>query len=76
MNTELSIDVPINTKDLAALASKAFHEQMIEAFVFKSCINCENYDEKYQICNLYNSKPPAKTIVYSCGDAWVQDIPF
>lgn len=76
MNTELQIDVPIDTKDLAALASKAFHEQMIEAFVFKSCINCENYDNKFEMCSVYNAKPPAKTIVYSCDKAWVQYIPF
>lgn len=76
MNTNLNVDVPIDAKDLAALAANAFHEQMIESFIFRSCINCESFDEKQQFCNLYKSKPPAKTIVYSCGSGWISDIPF
>ena len=76
MNTELKIDVPINTKELSVLAASALHEQLIQSEIFRSCINCASFREDTQICTLYNQKPPAKTIVFSCGVGWVADIPF
>ncbi len=40
-----------------------------------SCINCENFDKKGEICILAGSKPPARVIMFGCP-AWLFDIPF
>lgn len=40
-----------------------------------NCLNCENFDEKTEMCSLYDARPPAATIVSGC-DSWVLDIPF
>jgi hypothetical protein len=76
-NIDLNLDVPIPTKDLAALASQAFFEQLVDAEVFRSCINCAHFHEKDKFCNHYQSHPPAQTIVFTCKtSAWEGRIPF
>jgi hypothetical protein len=46
--------------------------------LYKSCLNCIKFNEKAELCNLYNQRPPARVIAYSCGDKWedVKEIPF
>ena len=47
------------------------------AYPFKSCINCNHFNDKKEICLLANSRPPAPIIVYGC-DSHIEknDIPF
>jgi len=44
---------------------------------FANCLNCLNFDEEKEICNLYNKRPPAKIIAYGCPQ-WVDvtEIPY
>lgn len=79
-NLEMKIDVKelleSDLKVLSHLAANAFHETMLENFIFKSCLNCDSFNTEIDQCEKFNAKPPAKTIVYSCGEAWVGKIPF
>lgn len=74
---DLNMDVGIPTKDLVQLAADVFHEHLIDAQIFRSCLNCDNYNKEADICNHYNAKPPAHVIVYSCKtSAYIQAPPF
>lgn len=42
---------------------------------FQSCITCDKFDEKEELCTLFKTKPPAKVIVYGC-EKWEDKIPF
>lgn len=69
-------------------ASIDFHYSLIQAayraiekptiFPFQSCINCEFFTENTSYCRKYNSRPPPRVIVFSCGEGYEdnQDIPF
>ena len=56
-----------------------FHDVMLKAYddidPFANCLNCLNFDEKKEICNLCNQRPPARVIAYGCPQ-WVDEIPF
>jgi hypothetical protein len=74
---ELGVNVDIPMKELAVLAADAFHEEMIDKQMFRSCLNCINYEKKANLCMHYNSNPPPQVIVFSCKTkAWEGDIPF
>lgn len=46
-------------------------------FPFQNCLNCLNFNEKSEICKLYNAKPPARVIVYGCEKFDdISEIPF
>jgi hypothetical protein len=73
----LKMDIGIPPGDLVQLASDAFHEHLVEAQVFRTCLNCEKYDKQVDICTHYKAKPPAHVIVFSCKtSAYVKDVPF
>lgn len=45
--------------------------------IYESCLNCDNFNEKDELCKLYNKRPPARVIAYGCPlwkDAY--EIPF
>lgn len=45
--------------------------------IYKSCMNCSNFDEKNELCLIYRERPPARIIAYGCIK-WVdvEEIPF
>ena len=51
------------------------HGEMIRMFLFRSCINCSNWQHEKDKCGKYDEKPPATIIVYGCDD-WDIDLPF
>ena len=57
-------------KDLA----RGFTDMMLEAGLFKSCLNCWQWKEKEEICGKYSRRPPAKIIVSGCPEH--EDLPF
>lgn len=57
------------TYDISIALSK------IEA-VYQSCLNCENFDEKNELCKLCNLRPPARVIAYGCPQWEYDEIPF
>ena len=36
--------------------------------IFQNCLNCMHWKNAEDKCGLYNAKPPAVIIVYSCPD--------
>jgi hypothetical protein len=45
--------------------------------IYQSCLNCLNFNENEEICNLCNQRPPAKVIAYGCPQwADIKEIPF
>jgi hypothetical protein len=53
----------------------AVHREMIQQQIFRSCINCEHFNEKTEYCGVAHQRPPAKVIVFGCPK-WMADIPF
>lgn len=47
------------------------------AIPYQNCLNCKHWNYGQEICNRFNSRPPADVIVYSC-DYYDDndDIPF
>lgn len=44
---------------------------------FKTCLNCDNFNEITEQCKLWNSRPPARVIVFGCDSHDDKDqIPF
>ncbi len=52
------------------------HQEMLDRQVLHSCLNCESWHDKTEICVLFKMKPPARVIVFSCGEQWLGEIPF
>ena len=73
MLTEKTVHATLANKKIVA---KLLTEQLIRTEVIHSCINCGFWDPNKQLCQKWNTLPPAETIVYSCGDDWFPDIPF
>ena len=59
---------------LDALARK-LADSWYDANLFKSCINCDHWQDDKQLCGLYSMLPPAKVIVTGC-DKHTDLIPF
>jgi hypothetical protein len=57
-------------------SKRALFERCLEVDTFHSCINCENFDVKNDVCSLVGTRPPTDVIVFSCGKAWVGFLPF
>lgn len=73
----MQLDIELSTVELRQLASDAFHEQLIDSEVFRSCLNCCHYQIEKNYCIHYKSNPPPKVIVFSCRTkAYLQEIPF
>lgn len=47
---------------------------MVVNGLLPSCLNCELWQEKQEVCEKYG-RPPAHIIVYGCPE-WDQMIPF
>lgn len=73
MKPQLRVDA---TYDLQAALNAAIAN--LDQPLYKSCLNCLKFNEKAEICNLYNQRPPARVIAYSCGEQWedLQGIPY
>lgn len=61
-------------KQIAA-AQAITHQEFLDRQVLRSCLNCEAWDGK-ETCTLFKTRPPARVIVFSCGDQWLGEIPF
>jgi len=51
-----------------------FTEFLMEKGLFTTCLNCANWSNQLEKCNLYKVRPPAKVIVVGCETH--TDIPF
>lgn len=48
---------------------------LIENYVIQSCINCEHWNDKQNVCRYYDALPPPQVIAVGCG-MHDFDIPF
>lgn len=47
------------------------------SYPFQTCLNCDHWDDKEEICKKFSARPPAHIIVFSCPDYDdMNDIPF
>lgn len=47
----------------------------LEDVVDKNCLNCEHWNETYEVCRKANAKPPTRIIIRGC-EQFSSDIPF
>lgn len=59
-----------------ASAQAIMHQEFLDRQVLQSCLNCESWDDDKETCMLFKERPPARVIVFSCGDQWLGEIPF
>lgn len=53
----------------------SFVELMVREGWFRSCLNCEFWQDKEEVCRKWKVRPPAKVIVTGCEDH-SDEIPF
>ena len=41
-------------------------EKIVRERVIPSCITCDNFDHKIEMCKLYRERPPARVIAIGC----------
>lgn len=58
-------------------AWRILHRELVEIRgVLPSCINCDHWNELNETCTKFKLRPPAQVIVFSCGDDWIDLVPF
>jgi len=53
----------------------AFQKKSISALIWRSCLNCEDWEGQSEQCKKFLARPPAETILHGCPE-WIADIPF
>lgn len=48
---------------------------MVEVGMFETCLNCDHWNDRDEICTKFKMRPPAKIIVCGC-EFHESDIPF
>lgn len=43
-------------------------DRMMDEGWFRTCLNCEHFDEPKEWCKVWKAKPPAKVIVIGCEE--------
>lgn len=61
--------------DLQSIIAEGLERIAKENHIYTSCINCQNFNEKMEICKLANQRPPARIIVFGCSE-WDGGIPY
>ena len=57
------------------LMRSTWQQQMSTEGVLVSCLNCDQFDHKGELCSLAKARPPANVIPFGCP-SWIEDIPF
>ncbi len=56
-----------NNEDLIKNLVKNLMEGFYDAGMFRNCCNCDNWNDKAEVCRINNNmRPPAKVIVVGC----------
>lgn len=66
---------PSSTSSVQYAIEKIFKVREAD-FPYRNCLNCINWDHGNEICKMFNARPPATIIVYSCEKYEENDIPF
>jgi hypothetical protein len=57
------------------LLATEFIRWLSERGMFETCLNCDNWNDRDEICTKFKERPPAKVIVCGC-EHHESDIPF
>ena len=52
-----------------------FQKELLDANVWRSCLNCEEWHPSQRLCMKYKMLPPPEVIVHGCPE-WLISIPF
>ena len=63
----------ILAKELATELAKQVEKFMISCL--RTCVTCDNFTEKTEICKLANARPPAAVIASGCS-SYDEKVPF
>lgn len=71
------------TGEIAKMAHDAMNQALKRGLLkqeslSQSCLNCLHFNETDEVCRVWNARPPARIIAFSCGTAYEDrdDIPF
>lgn len=63
--------------DLQTIITESLNKLAEQNHIYRSCINCINFNQRQELCWLVKQKPPAKVIVFGCPKWEDKDqIPF
>lgn len=68
----------LTTKNREALIKKLANEVALEWMkqgLYRTCLNCINWNDRTELCQKYKSRPPLKVIVTGCEEH-DDEIPF
>jgi hypothetical protein len=65
----------LTQNQISVLGAQAFHHDMLNQCMVRSCWNCEHMIEETITCELAGSTPPLKVIIFGCP-AWKAHLPF
>lgn len=80
-NYEHYVDSPLNgvKMPIEKWSNEYMHEltkKLIKESIVTCCVNCDNFNEATEMCNLHPStRPPARVIAGGCPE-WYQKLPF
>lgn len=77
IKTNSGFDRELTVRSLVKELGDVMRKHLDEAT--RTCINCERFDEKTEICKFYvpHSRPPARVIISGCvNHKDLDDIPF
>lgn len=52
--------------DIQSALNEALIKTNSQNAILQSCLNCNRFNEKTEICKLANQRPPARVIAYGC----------
>lgn len=56
-------------------ARQHLQQEAVRTFTWTTCLNCEHWQSTGEVCQRYQTRPPAHVIVHGCPE-WCYDIPF
>jgi len=46
-------------------------------YPFRNCLNCQQFEEAFENCKRWNTRPPARVIAFGCDNHEdIEEIPF
>ncbi len=76
MNTNSKFDTRVQIDSDIAKALDKLAESVVSGIVGdrRTCLSCEHFNEKNELCSLAGARPPARVIVFGCPS--FEFIPF
>jgi len=69
------MSIKLKRDEMTAELAKQLAKEFWTNVIFQSCVNCDNFNDEKEICNLFKQRPPARVIAHGC-EKWAELIPF